>query len=34
MNVHDLIVTELFEEKSLAALIFLIDCGRELELLF
>ena len=31
MNVHDLIVTELFQEKSLAALIFLIDCGRELE---
>ena len=32
MNAHDLIVTELFEKKSLAALIFLIDCGRELEL--
>jgi len=30
--VHDLIVNELFEKKSLAALIFLIDCGRELEL--
>ncbi len=32
MNVYDLIVNELFEKKSLAALIFLIDCGRELEL--
>ena len=31
MDVHDLIVNELFENKSLAALIFLIDCGRELE---
>ena len=31
MNVHDLIVAELFQKKSLAALIFLIDCGRELE---
>ncbi|MBQ8057878.1 MAG: hypothetical protein IJ275_06055 [Ruminococcus sp.] len=31
MSVHDLIVAELFETKSLAALIFLIDCGRELE---
>ena len=31
MNVHDLIVSELFEKKSLAALIFLIDWGRELE---
>ena len=31
MCVHELIVTELFERKSLAALIFLIDCGRELE---
>jgi hypothetical protein len=29
--VHDLIVNELFEKKSLAALIFLIDCGHELE---
>ena len=29
--VHDLIVNELFEKRSLAALIFLIDCGRELE---
>ena len=32
MNLHALIVDELFEKKSLAALIFLIDCGRELEL--
>lgn len=32
MDVYDLIVNELFEKKSLAALIFLIDCGRELEL--
>ena len=32
MNLHGLIVDELFEKKSLAALIFLIDCGRELEL--
>ena len=31
MDVHDLIVNELFEHKSLSALIFLIDCGRELE---
>ena len=31
MDIHDLIVNELFDEKSLAALIFLIDCGRELE---
>ena len=31
MDVHDLIVNELFENKSLAALIFLIDFGRELE---
>ena len=29
--VHGLIETELFEKKSLAALIFLINCGRELE---
>lgn len=26
-----MIVNELFNKKSLAALIFLIDCGRELE---
>ena len=32
MHVHDLIVNELFDKKSLAALIFLIDFGRELEL--
>ena len=31
MDIHDLIVNELFNKKSLAALIFLIDCGRELE---
>lgn len=31
MAVHELIVNELFEKKSLAALIFLIDSGRELE---
>ena len=31
MDIHDLIVNELFENKSLSALIFLIDCGRELE---
>ena len=31
MGVHDLIVKELFETKSLAALIFLVDQGRELE---
>ena len=31
MDAHDLIVNELFENKSLSALIFLIDCGRELE---
>ena len=29
--VHDRIVKELFAYKSLAALIFLIDAGRELE---
>lgn len=29
--VYDLIENELFEKKSLAALIFLIDGGRELE---
>ena len=29
--IHDLITSELFEKKSLAALIFLIDCGQELE---
>lgn len=28
---HDIIVDELFNKKSLAALIFLIDSGRELE---
>lgn len=28
---HDLIVTELLEQKSLAALIYLINSGRELE---
>ncbi len=31
MEIHDLIVKELFDKKSFAALIFLIDCGRELE---
>ena len=31
MHIHDLIVNELFNQKSIAALIFLIDCGRELE---
>ena len=31
MDIHDLIVNELFNKKSIAALIFLIDCGRELE---
>ena len=31
MVIHGLIVNELFNKKSLAALIFLIDCGRELE---
>ena len=31
MDIHDSIVNELFNKKSLAALIFLIDCGRELE---
>lgn len=29
--VHDMIVQELLNKKSLAALIYLIDCGRELE---
>ena len=32
MDAYDLIENELFEKKSLAALIFLIDGGRELEL--
>lgn len=31
MDIQDLIVNELFNNKSLAALIFLIDHGRELE---
>lgn len=31
MHILDLIESELFNEKSLAALIFLIDFGRELE---
>ncbi len=31
MNAYDLIVNDLFENKSLAALIFLVDGGRELE---
>ncbi len=31
MELHDKICAELFEYKSLAALIFLIDSGRELE---
>ena len=31
MEIHDLIVRELFDKKSLAALIYLIDFGRELE---
>ena len=31
MHIHDLIVNELFNQKSIAALIFLIDFGRELE---
>ena len=31
MNLHDLIAKELFEKKSLAALVWLIDRGRELE---
>lgn len=30
-DVHDYIVKELFEKKSVAALIYLVDCGRELE---
>lgn len=30
-DIHDLIVDELFQQKSLAALIYLMDCGRELE---
>lgn len=32
MCLHDLIVDELIKNKSLAALIYLIDKGRELEL--
>ena len=31
MDIHALIVEELFENKSLAALVFLMDHGRELE---
>lgn len=31
MEIHDLIANELLESKSLSALIFLIDHGRELE---
>ena len=31
MDTHDLLVNELFNKKSLAALIVLIDFGRELE---
>ena len=30
-NLHDVIVDELLEKKSLAALIYLIDSGREVE---
>lgn len=32
MDIYEHIVNELFDKKSLAALIFLIDGGRELEL--
>lgn len=31
MDVHERIVKELFETKSLAALLFLVEQGRELE---
>lgn len=31
LELHDLIVDELFEKKSLSALIYLINNGRELE---
>ena len=31
MDLHDRIVRELLEHKSFAALIWLIECGRELE---
>ena len=31
MNIHEIMVKELFEEKSIKALIYLIDHGRELE---
>ena len=34
MDIYDRIVDELFKKKSLAALMFLIDGGRELELVF
>jgi len=30
-DIHDLIADELLQQKSLAALIYLMDCGRELE---
>lgn len=30
-NLHDIITDELLDKKSLAALIYLIDSGRELE---
>lgn len=33
-TLHDIIVGELFDKKSLAALIFLIDAGRELEFVY
>ena len=31
MDIHDLIADDLLNKRSIAALIFLIDCGRELE---
>ena len=34
MCLYDVIVEELIEKKSLAALIYLIDCGRDLEFTF
>lgn len=34
MDIYDIIVDELFKKKSLAALMFLIDGGRELEIAF
>lgn len=34
MNIHDIIANEFFETKSIASFIYLIELGREVELLY